>query len=269
MNDLQETGTRLDTPTVAAVLLARDEEANVRDCLQSVAWADRLCVLLDPRTTDRTAEIASELGAVVQEHPFADFASQRNAALDAFEADWVFFVDADERCTPELAAEIQEVIDDPAIVGWWVPRRNYIWGRWIRHAGWYPDHQLRLLRCGWARYDATHEVHEVVLLDGPAGYLQHPLLHYNYATVGQFLVKQDRYAHYEARVLLRRGPCPRPHSLVLQPLREFARRYFTLQGYRDGLHGLLLSLLLGYYTFVAYWRARRIACARRAVVDGQ
>jgi (heptosyl)LPS beta-1,4-glucosyltransferase len=258
MADDQEVDAGADKPTVAAVVLARDEEANLRDCLESVRWADRLCVLLDPRTTDRTAEIAKELGAVVQEHPFADFASQRNVALEFFEADWIFFIDADERGTPELEVEIRSATRHLSIVGWWVPRRNYIWGRWIRYAGWYPDHQLRLLRRGWAHYDPARKVHEVVLLDGPDAYLEHPLVHHNYATIGQFLRKQDHYALYEARVLLREGSCPRSRSLVLQPLREFARRYFTLRGYRDGLHGLLLCMLMAYYTFVAYWRARRI-----------
>jgi glycosyltransferase involved in cell wall biosynthesis len=248
---------------VAAVVLARDEEANLSDCLQSVAWADRLCVLLDPRTTDRSAQIAAGLGAEVREHPFADFASQRNAALEAFEADWVFFIDADERCTSELAAEIRSAVQHPTIVGWWVPRRNFIWGRWIRHAGWYPDHQLRLLKRGRARYDPAREVHEVVVLDGSAGYLEHPFVHHNYATVGQFMRKQDHYAHYEARVLVREGISPRPHSLLLQPAREFTRRYLSLRGYRDGLHGLLLCTLMAYYTFIAYWRARRI-CALKA-----
>ncbi len=270
MSECESIRSELKTPRVAAVVLARDEEANLRDCLQSVAWADRLCVLLDPRTTDRTAEIAARMGAMVREHPFADFASQRNVALDVFEADWIFFVDADERCTPELAIEIRTALQHPSNVGWWVPRRNYVWGRWIRHAGWYPDHQMRLLRRGRARYDPTREVHEVVMLDGPHGYLRHPLVHYNYATVAQFLRRQDRYAHYEARVLLRKGVYPRPHSLALQPLREFVRRYITLRGYRDGAHGLLLCALMAYYTFVAYWRARRIgAVETHAVVDRQ
>jgi (heptosyl)LPS beta-1,4-glucosyltransferase len=256
MSEQQEVGAVIAKPIVAAVVLALDEEANLGDCLHSVNWADRVCVLVDPRTTDRTAEVAREMGALVKEHEFCDFASQRNAALDAFEADWVFFIDADERCTPELAAEIRMAVQHPAEVGWWVPRRNYIWGRWIRYAGWYPDYQLRLLRCGWARYDPAREVHEVVLLDGPDGHLDNPLEHYNYATVAQFLRKQDYYAHYEARILIGRGIRPRPHSLLLQPVREFTRRYFTLHGYRDGLHGLLLCVLMAYYTLVAYWRAQ-------------
>lgn len=258
MDNRQQTAGARGTPTTAAVVLARDEEANLGDCLNSVAWADRLCVLLDPRTADKTAQVAAELGAVVREHPFSDFASQRNAALELFEAEWIFFIDADERCTPELAAEIRTAVEDAIIAGWWVPRHNYIWGRWIRHAGWYPDHQLRLLRRGRAHYDPTKEVHETVILDGAEGYLEHALVHYNYATVADFRRRQDYYAHYEARVLVREGVRPRPHSLLLQPMREFVRRYVTLEGYRDGLHGLLLCSLMAYYTFVAAWRARRL-----------
>lgn len=245
-------------PTLAAVVLARDEEANIQDCLRSVEWADRLCVLVDTRSTDRTADLAEGAGAEVRERPFDNFAEQRNAGLDLFEADWVFFVDADERGTAELGAEIRHAVLEPGPVGWWVPRRNYIWGRWIRHAGWYPDFQLRLLKRGRARYDPAREVHEVVVLDGPEGFLQYPLVHYNYATVGQFLRKQGYYASYEASILLKQGGRPRLHSVFLQPWREFVRRYWTLQGYKDGGHGLLLSLLMAYYTGVAYWRARRI-----------
>jgi glycosyltransferase involved in cell wall biosynthesis len=248
-------GTR---PTVAAVILARDEEANIADCLRSVSWADRLCVLVDARTKDNTVARASAAGAEVQQRHFVNFAAQRNAALELFAADWVLFVDADERGTPGLGPEVERVIQDESIVGWWVPRRNYIWGRWIRHAGWFPDYQLRLLRRGRAHYDPSREVHEVVILDGAEGHLENPLVHYNYATVGQFLRRQDFYADYEASVLHRQGIRPRPHSLILQPLREFRRRYFTLRGYRDGAHGLLLSVLMGYHTFVVYRRARRL-----------
>jgi len=244
-------------PSLAVVVLTKNEETNISDCLQSVYWADRLYVL-DCFSTDRTVELAQQAGAKVLQRPFVNFADQRNAALELFEADWIFFVDADERGTPALGAEIRRVINEESAVGWWVPRRNYIWGRLIQHTGWYPDYQLRLLKRGFARYDPEREVHEVVILDGAEGYLQNPLIHYNYKTVRQFLHKQNFYADYEAGILVRRGIRPRPHNLLLQPLREFYRRYFTLQGYKDGGHGLLLSLLMAYYTFVAYWRARQM-----------
>ena len=252
---LTTNGSNTGVPRLAVVILTRNEEHNIVECLRSVSWADKLCVL-DSGSTDRTVELARQAGAEVQQRPFTHYADQRDAALAMFVAEWILFVDADERATAEVAAEVHRVIDGGQTVGWWIPRRNFIWGRWIQHAGWYPDYQLRLLKRGFARYDPTREVHEIVLLDGPEGHLQNPLTHYNYATVRQFLRKQDYYATYEASVLVKQGIRPRPHNLILQPLREFWRRYITLQGYKDGGHGLLLSVLMAYYTGVAYWRAR-------------
>ncbi|MEA3345311.1 MAG: glycosyltransferase family 2 protein [Chloroflexota bacterium] len=236
---------------LSVVILTKDEEHNISDCITSVQWADRV-VVLDSESVDRTREIAREMGAKVYIRPFRDYADQRNAALEMVEGDWIFFVDADERATPELAAEVQEVIEDESRVGWWVPRHNYIFGRIIRHAGWYPDYQLRLLRRGYARYDPARPVHEVVMLDGEAGHLQNPLIHYNYHTLAEFRERQQRYTTYEAQALLEEGIRPRWRNFILQPLREFRLRYLTLQGYRDGAHGLLLSLLMAWYTFQRY-----------------
>jgi len=238
---------------VMAVVLTRNEEANIADCIESLQWADGV-VVFDSYSDDRTVEIAREQGARVIQHPFRGYGSQRNAALDAVDAEWVFFVDADERATPQLGVEIRQVIEDPACAGWWVPRHNYIFGGVILHTGWYPDYQLRLLRRRQARYDPQREVHEIIILDGEAGYLEHPLIHYNYATVSQFLAKQRRYANYDARILQEQGIRARPHKFISRPWAEFRRRYFTLQGYKDGWRGLLLSGLMAYYQFVVYGR---------------
>jgi (heptosyl)LPS beta-1,4-glucosyltransferase len=238
---------------ISAVVLAGNEEANIADCLDTLQWADELLVL-DSYSDDSTVEIARRMGAEVRQRRFDNYALQRNAALGMASRDWVLFVDADERVTEELAEEITVVVEDDAFDGWWVPRKNYIFGKWIRHAGWYPDHQLRLLRRARARYDERREVHELVALDGEAGYLQQHFIHYNYGTVQEFLEKQNRYVDYEVRMLLEEGQRARPRNLVLQPLRQFRWRYFTLRGYRDGWRGLLLSSLMAYYELVRYWR---------------
>ncbi len=123
----------------------------------------------------------------------------------------------------------------------------------MRGGGFTPDHQLRLLRRDGAHYDMDREVHEIVQVDGEEGYLSEPFIHYNYANWPQFYRKQRVYARYEARILAERGIRPRPHNFILQPLREFRRRFFTLHGYRDGVHGLRMALLLAwYYGFVPY-----------------
>jgi (heptosyl)LPS beta-1,4-glucosyltransferase len=241
---------------LTVVILTKNEEHNIADCIESVRWAE--VVVFDSLSQDRTVEIAQELGAKVIQRPFRDYADQRNAALEAVESQWVFFVDADERGTPELAAEVRQVIEDETKAGWWVPRHNYIFGRLTRHAGWFPDYQLRLLKRECARYDPTREVHEVVILNGQAGYLKNVLIHYNYDTLSQFLERQNRYTDYEARILYEQGIRPRLRNFILQPLREFRRRYISLQGWKDGFHGLLLSGLMAYYNLVMYVRLRRL-----------
>ena len=242
---------------LTVVILTKNEEGNIAACIESVRWADEV-VVFDSLSQDRTVEIAQELGAKVIQHPFRNYADQRNAALEAVENQWVFFVDADERATPELAAEVRQAIEDETKVGWWVPRHNYIFGRLTRHAGWFPDYQLRLLKRGRARYDPPQKVHEVVILDGQEKYLKNVLIHYNYDNLSQFLERQSRYSHYEARILYDQGVRPRWRNFILQPLREFRRRYVSLQGWKDGFHGLRLSGLMAYYNFVMYVRLRRL-----------
>ncbi len=228
--------------------------SHLPDCLASLAWADELLVF-DSFSADRTCEIARAHGARVIQHRFENYAWQRNAALESVKADFVFFVDADERATPALAAEIHQAIQDPAPAGWWTPRHNYIFGRLTLHAGWYPDYQMRLLRRGRARYDPERPVHELALLDGPEGTLRNPLVHLNYDTVGEFAARQRCYTDYDAAALRRSGRRPRPHHLVTRPIRQFFWRFVTLQGYRDGWHGLRLSALMAYFEWIKMRKA--------------
>jgi glycosyltransferase involved in cell wall biosynthesis len=244
---------------LTAAVLARDEAANIEPCLAALVWADERLVVVDAATTDDTAQRAAALGARVAVRPLRSFADQRNAALELATGDWVLFVDADERVTPELAQEVGAAIaSTDGRVGYWIPRRNLICGRWVRHAGWYPDEQLRLLRRGFTRYDERRLVHEVVLLDGPEGHLARPLIHQNYVDLAQFRRKQAHYADLEALSLHGQGVRPRPWSCIVQPLREFRRRYVTLRGYKDGLLGFQLAMLLAWATFDTYRKLNRL-----------
>jgi glycosyltransferase involved in cell wall biosynthesis len=240
-------------------VLARDEEAIIERCLRALAWADERLLMLDASTTDRTEQLAQPLVDRIVKRELTDFASQRNAALDLATGDWVLFVDADEEVSPDLAEEVRATVAQPqGRVGFWVPRHNIICGRWVRYAGWYPDYQLRLLRRGRARFDPRRLVHEVAILDGEGGRLLRPLVHHNYASLGEFRRKQARYAQLEARQLYQQGVRPRSRNFLLQPLREFRRRYVTLGGYREGLLGLGLSLLLAEANFKTYVELRRL-----------
>ncbi|MBK9123446.1 MAG: glycosyltransferase family 2 protein [Chloroflexi bacterium] len=239
---------------LTAVILTYNEEANVADCLDSVAFADAR-VVFDSGSTDRTAEIAREAGATVIQRTFDNYANQRNAALDAVadSSDWVLFVDADERVTSALADAVRRAVDQgPAYAGWRIARHNYIFGKLTLGAGWYPDYQTRLLRPDAAHYDPERKVHEVVQLDGPLGTIDEPFVHINYTRFDQFVAKQQRYTAYEARILYEQGVRPKPHNFILQPLRHFRWRFFTLKGYRDGLHGLRLCVLMAWYELRKY-----------------
>jgi glycosyltransferase involved in cell wall biosynthesis len=232
--------------------VARNEEAHLGHCLDSLSWTDARIVLLDSRTADGSARMSEVHGADVVSRPFQTFPIQRNAALELIRSrnlgEWVIFLDADERATGSLASEVRQVISENtggAPVGYWIPRRNFIWGGLIRHGGWSPDYQLRLLRVDRARYDEKRDVHELVDLNGRPGYLREALIHYNYDTFQQFLRKQRHYARLEAQRLARQAVAPRPWTFILQPLRVFRRHFIQLNGYRDGWRGLALAVFLG------------------------
>jgi (heptosyl)LPS beta-1,4-glucosyltransferase len=238
--------------TLAVVVLARNEEQHIAACLDSLSWADRL-VVFDSFSTDRTCEIAREHGAEVLQQPFSDYASQRNAALVAIEADWIFFVDADERATPDLAEEIKSLLSsETKATGYYVPRKNILFGKLTRGAGYWPDYQMRLLRRGKARYERPAS--EIVELEGQSGYLKNPLIHYNYESIAQFHQKQSFRIDFEAANLDRQNAKSKFYTPYYMTLKHFWWRFVTLKGYVDGWHGLRLSLLLAYYFGYRYYK---------------
>ncbi len=207
-------------------------------------------LVFDSYSDDRTVELAEAMGATILQSSFVNYAQQRNAVLDAIETDWVFFVDADERGTPELADEVRQVTVHGDQAGWYVPRHNIIFGKLTIGAGWYPDYQLRLLRHGRVRYERP--VHETAVVQGETGYLTSPMIHYNYVDKTHFRAKQAAYTSYDAGILYQAGVRARPHHYLLQPWRQFWWRFVTLKGYADGWHGLQLSAYMAYYEAVKY-----------------
>jgi glycosyltransferase involved in cell wall biosynthesis len=253
---------------LSVAIIAKDEQRHIGAALASVAGlAGEVIVLLDSRTSDRTAAISREHGAQVIVEPWRGFAAQRNRALDVCVGDWVLFLDADERVTTELRDEILQIADcklqieatqstiynlQPTIAGYWIPRHNQFFGKTLRGGGWYPDHQLRLLRRGQARYDESQLVHEFAQLEGPAGYMNQHLLHLNIEHMDELWRKQTSYAIHESQALYQAGRRARWRNFIGAPLREFQRRYLTLGGYRDGPTGLLLCATLAYFEWVKF-----------------
>lgn len=241
-------------PGLTVIIPTLNEAHNIQDCLASVNWAERR-VVFDCYSDDDTVRLARQASAEVLQHPFENYAQFHNAAMDQIDADWILFVDADERVTPELAAEIQALLADGCDeVLWWVPRHNYIFGRLTKGAGWYPDYQPRLLRKDYVYWERP--VHEIAVADGPEGYLEQPLIHYNYDDLADFKARQERYNEYDAQILYQEGVCPHIYTPYTQCLRQFWWRFVTLDGLRDGLHGLRLSVLMAYYELKKYRRLR-------------
>ena len=243
---------------LTAVILTLNESEHISACIRSLAWADAVLVF-DSFSTDDTIELAQKAGADVALKRFKNYAQQRNAALSYLKnasTDWVFFVDADERSTDELEHEIRYKINHRPENGWFVPRHNYIFGNLTLGAGWFPDYQARLFKYGKVRYERP--VHEVALVDGAEGYLDNPLIHYNYEDIEQFHRVQQKYTRYEAGIMKENGVRPRLYTPFTQPIRQFWWRYKTLEGYKDGWHGLRMSLLMGYYEWVKYRMIREV-----------
>jgi glycosyltransferase involved in cell wall biosynthesis len=255
---------------LSIAILAHNEAANLRRTLESVAWADEL-VLVDSGSTDDTVAIALEFGAKVFPEPWKGYGPQVNSALDKCTSPWVMSLDADEVLTPELQTEIQELLrGEPAFEAYWIPRRNRIFGRWMRHGGQYPDYKLRLFRQGTARAPEDTEPHATPKWAGPKGKLRGDMLHYQYPTIALYVEHMNRYSSASVPLVLRKGrSCLGLFEFVamtvVNPALTFAKNYIFRGGFLDGREGLLFHLYHSSYTSWKYakaWQASRDAAAK-------
>jgi glycosyltransferase involved in cell wall biosynthesis len=251
---------------LSVAIIARNEETHIGACLESIAGvADEIVVLLDESSHDRTDVIAQAYGARVYVDRWRGFAGHRNLALDVCRGEWVLFLDADERITPDLRREVAELKQtwhtqpdgddtptDAHIAGYGIPRYNIFFGKVVQGGGWYPDYQLRLLRRTRARYNENQHVHEVATVAGKTATLKGHLLHINIERLSEFWSKQTRYALAEARTLYGEQRAMRWRNFAGSPTREFWRRYIRLGGWRDGLIGLFLCASLAWFEVVKF-----------------
>jgi len=236
---------------VTAYTLTLNESRQIRAVLESLQWADEL-IVVDSFSTDGTLEIAREFNARIVSEKFCGFGKLRNLALDAARHDWIFSLDADERCTPELAAEIRRELDAPRFDAYHVPRKSHFLGHWMRHCGWYPDYrQPQLFNRTKMRYK-DELVHESYTLDGRLGYLREHVLQYPWDTVEIATAKLQRYSTLMARRYGDTNKRATLARLVGSPVAMFLKVFIVQQGFRDGRHGMLLASLYAYYTFLKY-----------------
>lgn len=253
-----------DRPRVSVLILARNEADNLPGCLASVDWANEVIVVVDRASRDQTQAIAQARADVVAIRTFDDFATQRNAALDLASGDWIFAIDADERATPALAAEIRRATATArsGLNGFRVPIRSMILGRPFAYSGTQHDRPLRLFRRGAGRWVGA--VHETVALEGTAGMLTQALQHRTIPDMQTFLRKLNEYTTLEAIKLEREGRAPTPADMTLRPAWTFAKLYLGKQGFRDGVEGFVFCAMSGLSVAVRHWKHRERLRARRA-----
>lgn len=231
---------------LSVVVSCFNEEKKIQKCLESVKWADEI-ILVDNSSTDQTVEIAKKFTNKIftQENDPLRIDIQKNKGFEKADGDYILNIDADEEIEPELKKEIEDLLDRQELAdGYLIPRINYIFGKRIENAGWFPDYQLRLFKRGKGKY-RSETVHEGIKVEGEIGTLTGHILHQNYETVSQFIHKNMViYARNQANTLIKDNYYLKPGDLISIPFKEFLSRYFARSGYKDGIHGLFLSLLM-------------------------
>jgi glycosyltransferase involved in cell wall biosynthesis len=248
-------------PTLSAIVITRNEAHNLHDCLQSMQGLVDEIIVVDSQSTDNTVAIAKQHGAkVAQPADWPGFGPQKNRALDLATCDWVFSIDADERVTPESAAEIKVVLErGDANVAYKLPRLSSYCGKFIHHAGWQPDYVLRLFKRGTARF-SDDLVHERVVTEQSVHALKNHLLHYSYLNFSQVLSKVDAYSTASAKQAYARGKRSSVAGALGHGAWAFFRTYVIRRGFLDGGHGLALSISnaeTSYYKYLKLWQMQQ------------
>jgi glycosyltransferase involved in cell wall biosynthesis len=246
--------------TISVVLITYNEEANLPVTLDSVFPLVRdgrgEIIVLDSGSSDRTLEIAMGYGAKVFAEPWKGFAAQKNSAMDKASMDWVLQLDADEPLEPALAEEILAALEaGSGAIGYWIPRKNFFLGRWMKYGGFYPDRKLRLIRRGAGKFE-EYGAHPTIKIDGPTGKLKHALLHNAYPTLSGYIEHMNNYSSSGAEVALAKG-----HrrfnllNIIVRPKLTFVYNYIFRLGFLDGREGLLLHLYHAVYVSWKYAKA--------------
>ena len=244
----------MKTLSISVVISAFNEEKMIEDCLKSAkSLADEI-IFIDNTSSDKTVQIAKKYTdkIFVQPNNPVMLNTNKNFGFNKASGQWIISLDADERITKDLEKEIQMLVLDQRYTGYEIPRKNIIFGKWIKHAIWWPDYNLRLFRKGKGNFPLKH-VHEKLEVKGNISRLKNPILHYNYQTISQFIKKLDTtYTESEVENFLISGKKIYWHDAIRWPANDFLKTFFLQKGFRDGFHGLILSIFQAFYSFVFF-----------------
>ncbi len=244
---------------VSIIIIAGCEENNIEDCLKSVLFSDDI-VVVNSFSKDRTVEIAKKYTERVYLKEWEGYAKQKAYSLSLAKNEWVMSLDADERATPELIEEILKITKSTdSLDGYYIPRKNYFLGKWIRSCGWYPGYQLRLFR-----KDKTgltdRKVHEGFVVDGKTGYMKGDIIHHTHPNIEYIISKINEYSTLQAEEKSERKKA-RWFNIIINPLIAFLQHFILRKGFTDGIHGFLVSLihaLTNLLTYMKIWELQNV-----------
>lgn len=241
---------------ISAVINTRNEAENINDCLNSVKFADEI-VVVDMESTDQTKEIAKQFTDKIFDHPPVGYVEPaRNFAINKAIGDWILIVDADERIPKSLANKLIDIVEKGEGDFVRIPRKNMIFGQWIKHSRWWPDLNIRFFKKGSVEWQ--NEIHSIPVTYGTGINLpqeeEFAIIHYHYKSIDEFLERAIRYSKQQAKELVKADYKFEPSDLITKPISEFISRFFAGEGYKDGLHGLVLAFLQSFAVMLIYLR---------------
>jgi len=260
-------------PVISVVINTLNEEANLPRAIASVkSFADEI-VVVDMESTDKTVEIAKSLGAKVFTHKKTGYVEPaRNFAVSKTGSPWVFILDADEEVPQGLALHIQKILKNPKADYFRIPRKNIIFGHWMKHSRWWPDYNIRLFKKGSVSWNEI--IHEVPMTQGVGSEIEVKevlaIIHHNYDSIEQYIERMNRYTSQHAKLKVKEGYKFSWKDIIVKPSNEFLSRYFFGEGYKDGLHGLTLSLLQAFSELTVYlkiWQSEKFTEQNPAITQ--
>lgn len=247
---------------LSAIIIAKNEENNIKKCLDSlIGLIDDIVVIIDSRTTDNTIKLVSEYQRINCEIiDWQGFAETKNYALSKTKHNWVLWIDADEEVTEELKSELQLFKKSvPEFRAYKIARRAYFLGKWIKHSGWYPARVVRLFDKNYAVFN-NKSVHEGLAFNGEVGILNGDLNHYTDPSIEHYFNKFNNYTSLAAKELFENGNKSSLSDLLIRPLFLFSKMYIFRLGFLDGIQGFMLALFSSFYVFTKYaklWELNR------------
>lgn len=240
---------------ISAVVITKNEETNIEECLKSILWIDEI-IVVDAESSDRTVEIAKKFTSKVIIRKFVSYSDQKNYGIELTKNKWILNIDADERVSDELANEIIGLQDsfekESRINGYKIPIKNYYFGRFLKHGGFFPDFHLRLFDKRYEKFESKIiNVHEGVNVNGDVGYLKGCIVHCAYKNIKDYFCKFNKYTTMEASGYFNNNILPTGYNLIIKPLHRFIKSYIIRAGFLDGIPGFLACIFSSFYIFVA------------------